>query len=117
MPASIGAVDNRACICFPFCVLLATIERIANGLVVLATGINTGISNVLWGCRLSTSDMSVSVVVPCYNAEKFLDQCLSSIEADPMKELEIIVLNDGSTDGSLAIMEAHAAGGRSRSGD
>ena len=54
--------------------------------------------------------MSVSVVVPCYNAEKFLDQCLSSIEADPMKELEIIVLNDGSTDGSLAIMEAHAAG-------
>ena len=49
-------------------------------------------------------------MVPCYNAEKFLDQCLSSIEADPMKELEIIVLNDGSTDGSLAIMEAHAAG-------
>lgn len=51
----------------------------------------------------------VTVVVPCYNTERFLDQALRSIEANDRIDLEIIVLNDGSTDGSLQIMEQHAA--------
>lgn len=59
--------------------------------------------------QLIATDINVSVVVPCYNTEKFLDQCLTSIEADPMEQLEILVLNDGSTDDSLAIMRAHEA--------
>ena len=55
------------------------------------------------------SDIDVSVVIPCYNTEKFLDQALSSAEQNDRISLEIIVLNDGSTDGSLEIMRAHEA--------
>lgn len=51
--------------------------------------------------------IDVSVIVPCYNTETFLDQCLTSIEANRTARIEIIVLNDGSTDGSLAIMRSH----------
>ena len=50
----------------------------------------------------------VSVVVPVFNAEKFLDQCLRSIEKQSLKDIEIIVLNDGSCDSSLKIMKKHA---------
>lgn len=55
------------------------------------------------------SDIDVSVIVPCYNTEAYLDQCLTSIEANRSCSLEVIVLNDGSTDSSLDIMRAHAA--------
>ena len=50
----------------------------------------------------------VSVIVPIYNTEKFLDQCLSSIEAQTYKNLEVLCINDGSTDGSRDIILAHA---------
>lgn len=53
--------------------------------------------------------IDVSVIVPCYNTEKFLDQALASIEQNDRCSLEVIVLNDGSTDGSLKIMRAHEA--------
>lgn len=43
----------------------------------------------------------VSVIVPVYNREKYIEQCLSSIIGQTYKELEVIVINDGSTDGSL----------------
>lgn len=51
----------------------------------------------------------VSVIVPIYNAEEFLDQCLESIRAQTYGNLEVICINDGSTDGSLEIMRRHAA--------
>ena len=51
----------------------------------------------------------VSVIVPTYNTEAFLDQCLLSIRNQKHAELEILCVNDGSTDGSLAIMQRHAA--------
>jgi glycosyltransferase involved in cell wall biosynthesis len=50
----------------------------------------------------------VSVIVPIYNVAPYLDQCLSSIEAQTLRELEIICVNDGSTDGSLDIINMHA---------
>lgn len=50
----------------------------------------------------------VSVIVPVFNTEKFLDQALSSIESQTFPDFEIICLNDGSTDNSLAIMQEHA---------
>lgn len=53
------------------------------------------------------SSVRVSVVVPCYNTATYLDQCLSSIREDRGVSLEIIVLNDGSTDASLETMRAH----------
>lgn len=50
----------------------------------------------------------ISIIVPIYNAELFLDQCLSSISAQTYDNLEIICLNDGSTDASLPIIRRHA---------
>lgn len=53
--------------------------------------------------------IDVTVVVPCFNTETYLDQALSSIEANDRCALEILAINDGSTDGSLAIMRSHEA--------
>ena len=52
----------------------------------------------------------VSVIVPIYNVEATLDACLASIEAQTHRELEIICVIDGATDGSAAIVRAHAKG-------
>lgn len=51
----------------------------------------------------------ISVIIPIYNAERYLDQCLGSVEEQIYRNLEIICLNDGSTDSSLGIMQKHAA--------
>ncbi len=45
----------------------------------------------------------VSVIVPVYNTEKYLDECIRTIVNQTYKNLEIILINDGSTDGSGAI--------------
>lgn len=47
--------------------------------------------------------MKVSVIVPIYNAEKYLIECLESIINQTYKNIEIILINDGSTDNSLNI--------------
>lgn len=51
--------------------------------------------------------IDVSVIVPCYNTERYLDQALCSAEQSSRANVEILALNDGSTDGSLGIMRAH----------
>lgn len=50
----------------------------------------------------------VSVIVPVYNSEKYLKRCLDSLLNQTLKELEIIVVNDGSTDNSLAIIQNYS---------
>lgn len=50
----------------------------------------------------------VSIIVPIYNADPYLEQCLDSIVGQTHKDLEIILLNDGSTDDSLATMRRYA---------
>lgn len=50
----------------------------------------------------------VSVIVPVYNVEKYLPTCLDSLVQQTLKEIEIIVVNDGSTDNSLSIMQQYA---------
>ena len=47
----------------------------------------------------------VSVIVPVYNTEPFLGQCLDSLLGQSCRSLEIICINDGSTDGSQGILE------------
>lgn len=47
----------------------------------------------------------ISVIVPIYNAELYLDRCLKSIINNTYRNLEIICINDGSTDTSLNILE------------
>ncbi|WP_336660491.1 CDP-glycerol glycerophosphotransferase family protein [Leucobacter sp. USHLN153] len=51
----------------------------------------------------------VSVVVPVFNAERYLRRCLDSVLCQTMPELEVIAVNDGSTDASLTILEEYAA--------
>ena len=51
----------------------------------------------------------VSVVVPIYNVEQYLRECVDSILAQTHKNIEIILVNDGSTDGSLEIMRKYEA--------
>ncbi len=51
----------------------------------------------------------VSIIVPVYNTSNFLEKCMDSIIKQTLKEIEIIVINDGSTDNSLDICKAYAA--------
>lgn len=54
------------------------------------------------------SMIKVSVIIPCYNAEKYLKKSLDIILADKLKEIEIILINDGSTDNTLKLMKEYA---------
>lgn len=58
---------------------------------------------------LNSKSYDVSVIVPVYNAEKYVKQCLDSLVAQTLKNLEIIVINDGSTDNSLKILNYYAS--------
>lgn len=53
-------------------------------------------------------DPKISVIVPVYNVEEYIPRCLDSIVKQTMKEIEIICINDGSTDNSLEILRAYA---------
>ena len=50
---------------------------------------------------------SLSVIIPIYNTETYLCQCLDSILGQTFSDLEVICVNDGSTDGSLSIMREY----------
>ena len=47
----------------------------------------------------------VSVIIPIYNSEKYLEKCLKSLQNQTLKEIEIICINDGSNDSSLDIIK------------
>jgi glycosyltransferase involved in cell wall biosynthesis len=51
----------------------------------------------------------ISVIIPIYNAESQLSQCLESVLGQSETSLEVILVNDGSTDGSLAICQRYAS--------
>ena len=51
----------------------------------------------------------ISVIIPVYNVEKYLRQCLDSVVNQTFRDIEIICVNDGSTDGSLAILEEYSS--------
>lgn len=56
----------------------------------------------------SSSDIKVSIIIPVYNVEKYLRQCLDSLVNQTLKEIEIICIDDGSTDNSPIILEEYA---------
>ena len=54
------------------------------------------------------SNPLVSVVIPCYNLVGYIDTCLNSCMVQTYRNIEIVVVNDGSSDGSKAIIDAYA---------
>lgn len=50
-------------------------------------------------------EIAISVLIPAYNAEKYIEKCLKSIMEQSLKNIEIIVVNDGSIDRTLEILE------------
>ncbi|WP_151671971.1 glycosyltransferase family 2 protein [Nitrincola schmidtii] len=50
----------------------------------------------------------ISVIIPIYNSERYLRDCLISVQQQTYKDIEIICVNDGSTDGSAAILDEFA---------
>lgn len=58
---------------------------------------------------MTGGSVSISVLTPVYNVEPYLRQCLDSLLAQDLPSVEFICINDGSTDGSLNILEEYAA--------
>ena len=51
--------------------------------------------------------MKVSIVIPVYNVEKYIRQCLESVINQTLKDIEIIIVNDGTKDSSMKIAEEY----------
>jgi glycosyltransferase involved in cell wall biosynthesis len=51
--------------------------------------------------------MKVSIIVPVYNVEKYLEKCLDSLVNQTLKDIEIIIVNDGSPDNSQMIIDSY----------
>ena len=51
----------------------------------------------------------ITVIVPVYNVEKYLDRCITSITSQSYKDIQIILVDDGSTDSSSKQCEMWAA--------
>ncbi|MBO4956650.1 MAG: glycosyltransferase [Rickettsiales bacterium] len=54
------------------------------------------------------SNISVSIIVPVYNVEQYLERCLNSLINQTLQNIEIICINDGSMDNSLSILKQYA---------
>ena len=50
----------------------------------------------------------VTIVIPVYNTENYLDKCLSSVVNQTFSDIKVIIVNDGSTDNSLEICKKYA---------
>lgn len=60
-------------------------------------------------CSSKASSPLASIIVPVYNSEHYLRECLDSIVGQTLRDMEIICVDDGSTDESLALLQEYAA--------
>ncbi|MCI8503195.1 MAG: glycosyltransferase, partial [Dorea sp.] len=49
----------------------------------------------------------VSIIIPVYNVERYLAECMESVVTQTLRDIEIICVNDGSTDGSFKILKEY----------
>ena len=61
---------------------------------------------------MKKSNPSISVIVPVYNSEQYLSQCIESILAQTFTDFELLLVDDGSTDSSGMICDRYAGGDR-----
>lgn len=52
--------------------------------------------------------MKISIIIPVYNIEEYIEECIQSIIKQTLKEIEVICINDGSTDSCLKILEKYS---------
>ncbi|MDR1254189.1 MAG: glycosyltransferase [Oscillospiraceae bacterium] len=62
----------------------------------------------LFSISVRASDPKISIVIPVYNAHKTVDRCIMSARQQTLPDIEIICVNDGSTDASRTCLEKHA---------
>jgi glycosyltransferase involved in cell wall biosynthesis len=55
---------------------------------------------------------TVSIIIPCYNVELYVGKCIESVLAQDYSRLEIILIDDGSTDGTAAVLKRYLGDGR-----
>ena len=60
------------------------------------------------GVNKVENNVKVSIIIPVYNVEKYLRECLDSALNQTLKEIEIICVNDGSTDSSVDILKEYS---------
>ena len=49
----------------------------------------------------------VSIIIPVYMVEEYIDTCLKSVVSQSLKDIEVIVVNDGTKDNSMAVVEKY----------
>ena len=54
--------------------------------------------------------MKISVIIPCYNERQTIEKIVQAVRASPVERIEIIVVDDASTDGTLAVLKEKVAG-------
>lgn len=54
--------------------------------------------------------MKLSIIIPVYNVREYLEECLKSVESQTIEDYEVVVVNDGSTDGSAEFIDKYCLG-------
>ena len=60
-------------------------------------------------CRVDNSSVTFSVIVPAYNSEKYIDSCIRSVLTQTYRNFELVIVNDGSSDGTAEILDKYAS--------